>query len=49
VCIPDGNAFYAHGGLNSYDASLLKLAVSILMDIYEEWVTSKSYLSMEEE
>jgi hypothetical protein len=31
------------------DASLLRLAVSILMDVNEEWVTGRRYLSMEEE
>jgi transposase-like protein len=27
------------------DASLLRLAVTILMDINEEWITSRRYLS----
>jgi putative transposase len=31
------------------DASLLRLAVSILMDVNEEWITGRRYLSMEEE
>jgi transposase-like protein len=30
------------------DESLLRLAVSILIDINEEWITGKRYLSMEE-
>jgi transposase-like protein len=31
------------------DRSLLRLAVAILMDINEEWLTGRKYLSMEEE
>ena len=31
------------------EASLLRLAGAILMDINEEWVTGRRYLSMEEE
>jgi transposase-like protein len=31
------------------DRSLLRLAVAILMDVNEEWLTGKRYLSMEEE
>ncbi len=30
------------------EQSLLRLTVSILMDIYEEWVTGRKYLSVEE-
>ena len=30
------------------EQSLLRLAVSILMDINEEWLTGKKYLSLEE-
>ena len=30
------------------EQSLLRLAVSILMDINEEWVTGRKYLSLEE-
>jgi putative transposase len=31
------------------DSSFLRLAVSILIDINEEWITGNRYLSMEEE
>ena len=31
------------------DRSLLRLAVAILMDVNEEWLTGKRYLSMEKE
>ena len=31
------------------DRALLRLAVAILMDINEEWLTGRKYLSMEEE
>jgi len=31
------------------DRSLLRLAVAILMDINEEWMTGRKYLSMDEE
>ncbi|MDI6719549.1 MAG: transposase, partial [Methanomicrobiales archaeon] len=30
------------------DSSFLRVAVAILMDMNEEWVTGKRYLSMEE-
>lgn len=35
-------------GAFSNDESLLRLAVCILMDINEEWITGKKYLSLEE-
>ncbi len=36
-------------GAFTNDASLLRLAVSILMDIDEEWITTRKYLNMEVE
>jgi len=35
-------------GAFSNDESLLRLAVCILMDINEEWITGIRYLSLEE-
>ena len=35
-------------GAYSNDQSLLRVAVCIMMDINEDWITSKRYLSLEE-
>jgi putative transposase len=36
-------------GAFSNDESLLRMAVCIMMDINEEWITGKRYLSLEDE
>ena len=41
-------AIYRKIGAFPSDQSLLKLAVSIMMDINEEWITGRRYINMEE-